>query len=254
MTENKWQREVEKVARRAVRDWPDVVEQEDLVQEIWVHILRSPATQESLTKMDDNDRYRTLHRIAQRIASKERDDFEVFTGNFRYSVGEVKELLVLGELAFQDRELGSSWSVGSVGTTGEHSDHTASSALDNLRQETVSKDLSSALESLRAANQDQYEALVARFVDGVVPGKHNKALGAMVSRALTSLTNRMNRAHKRQHVGELVPGKTLGDGPGTRKAISNAAAHVTSSRQWDGDYQHAVPHLRDNVSTPEVWD
>lgn len=249
----RWAKEIQKVARKAENDWPGVVEADDIFQEVFLHIIESPKTVEDLVEMDDSNRYRTLHKIAQRLASKARDDYDLFSGNFRYSVAEVEDLLKLGEYAFLAVGIESSWNVGDVVSMGgDHSDPVAGAALDGIRKEYLRKDLGSALEKMRRANQQYFDILVRKFVSqerGMDSTERSR-----LERALVELTNEMNHSHKQQHVGELVPYKSLGDGPGTRKAISNSTARYVSKEGYDSDYYPAPRHLRDNHIEKEVWE
>src|SRR5262245_39788515 len=123
-----WAKDIQKVARRASNDWPGVIEEEDLVQEIYLHILEAPGTERDLAGMGDNARYQTLNKIAQRITSRERDNVDRFSGNFRYSVDEVRALLgSVGDLSVPG--VGSSWKVGDgTKSGGGHADPTATAA------------------------------------------------------------------------------------------------------------------------------
>ena len=257
MTQNvieSWSKEIRKVARRAELEWPGIADAEDIEQEVYLHILERPGTQRDLAEMDDLSRYRTLHKIAQRIASNERTKLDRFHGNFKFSVDEVRSLLE----SLRDREkaeLGSSWSDQEyTASGGGHSDPTANMALENVRVSESQKQLAAAMKSLKHDNERQYDALIKRFVMGIYPERRTSSEYDLINRGLISVTNRMNNGHKRSHVGEPVPGKSLGDGPGTRKAISNSTARYLSKEGWDADYMPAPAHLRDNHIEPEVWD
>lgn len=249
-----WKKDLRKVARKVESDWPGVVEADDIVQEVCLHILERPGTQRDLSEMDPNSRYRTIHKIAQRIASQERDAYDVFSGKFRYSVDEVRKLLE--EPADPPTDgIGSGWSVGDqIRSGGEHSDQTGDQAVENIRVCERQKLLAESLAELKRDNERQFEALRSRFFDGTVPDRLDYATNKLIERALVSLTNRMNHAHKRKHAGEMVPGKSLGDGPGSRRAISNSAARFISKNSWDADYAPSPAFKRDNYIEPEVWD
>lgn len=249
----RWAKEIQKVARKAEKDWPGLVEADDIFQEVCIHILEAPGTQRDLAEMDDSRRYRTLHKIAQRLASKARDDYYLFSGSFRYSVAEVDELLKLGEYAFLAVGIESSWNVGDVVSMGgDHSDPTARAALDGIQKEYLRKDLRAALEKMQRSSRPYFDILVRKFVSqerGMDSTERSR-----LERALVELTNEMNHSHKQQHAGELVPYKSLGDGPGTRKAISNSTARYVSKEGYDSDYYPAPSHLRDNHIENEVWE
>ena len=239
-----WIKEIEKASRKAANDWPGVAEAEDIDQEVWVKILEAPGTQRDLAEMDDNARYQTLHKLAQRVASKERNDYSRFSGNFRYSVSEVRSLL---ESAGDPEasELGSSWSTGDYTRSGgEHSDPTADAALRNIQLSTSQKELAAALGDLKESNSRQYDALVQRFVEGKVPHRDDDSTVSLIKRGVVSVTNKMNHAHKRNH----------SEGTPIRKAISNSTARYLSKEGYDADYMPAPSHLRDNHIEKEVWE
>ncbi|MGZ6054502.1 MAG: hypothetical protein ACXWOV_02860 [Isosphaeraceae bacterium] len=252
-----WMKDIQRVARKAEVDWPDVVEADDVVQDTCVKILEAPGTVQDLAAMDKDSRYQTLHKIAQRIASQKRDDDAVFSGNFRYSVGEVEKLVKqvgrywngTGESPFTVSGLASSWSVGDVISTGrgDHSDPTSNAALDGIEKASMRKDLLTAFEKL---NPRYLDVIVRRHVNG--ERGFSEAEQKRIERALVELTHEMNHSYKRQHTGKLEPGNSLGDGPGTRRAISNSTARYFSKEGWDSDYMPAPSHLRDNHIEPEV--
>lgn len=254
-----WMKDIRKIARKVEYDWPGVVEADDIVQEVCLHILERPGTQRDLSEMDHNSRYRTIHKIAQRIASQERDAYDVFSGNFRYSVDEVERLVreagrFWGDEAgspFSPGSLSASWSVGDIVSTGrgEHSDPTADTALGNLQRESTREDFIAALGKL---NPGYLDVIVRRHVHGETG--MNSTERSRLERALVELTHEMNHARKRQHEGKFEPGKSLGDGPGSRRAISNSAARFISKDSWDADYFPAPGYLRNNSIEKEVWE
>jgi hypothetical protein len=253
-----WEADIRKVSKKAESDWPGVVRAEDLEQEVYLHILESPSTLRDLVAMNQTSRYRTLHKIAQRIASRERSDYELYSGNFRYSVGEVQSLL---ESAGDPERVatGSSWSVGgSPKGSGGHSDPTGSVGLSRVQLSESHKQLSEALASLQASNERQYDVLVERFVNGVVHGRSDMAASKMLERALISLTTRMNHAHKRKRMdiqsqATVQAYNTSGDGPGTRKPVRSSTARYITKESYDSDYTPAPTLQRDNHIEPEVW-
>ena len=262
-----WSNEIAKVSKKAETEWPNVLPAEDIAQEVYLHILESPKTLTDISDMDDVSRYRTLHKIAQRIVSKERNDYERFSGNFRFSVDEVKSLLE--EAADPDAEIGSSWKTGDYTSSGDGpSDPTAVAALDNIKVSHSRMLLSEALKDLSRSNELQYSALINRFVFQQVPASKDSASRMLIDRALHSITTKMNHLHKRNHTGVGVrynpltkrneddyrPGQTLGDGPGTRSVVSNSTARFLTKQSWDADYTPAPSQLRDNHIEPEVWD
>lgn len=214
-------KQIKRVARNVSSQWPGVVEPDDLEQMIWVHILERPGTQRDLDGMDEHSRYRTLSKLGHRVASQERADLDHFSGNFRYSVDEVKSVLSRGVLV-ED--------------------------IDGFDEAVF--DLMEALKVLVARSPQYADAITSRYADQVNPSGDAKVT---LSRALTSLTDEMNKSNKRQHTGVEQPNRSLGDGPGTRTVIPISAGRYLSKEGWDADYTPAPGHMRDNTSEPEVW-
>lgn len=221
-----WMKDIRRVARKAAFDWPGVVEAEDMVQDVVMHILERPGTVVDLEEMDSSSRYQTLHKIAQRIASKERVNHEHFSGNFRYSVKDVRRILSAGGLNGNTVRSGSSWS------SEEYISEIDAVADAALNTATEAADLERGLDHLAKVNSRYAELIRRRYAEGGdIPRSESMAL----SRAVTSLTEKMNHAHKRAHA----------DAPPMRKAIRNSAARGISSLDYEGDAFAPTP---DNYS------
>lgn len=250
---DEWLRAIKKVAKKAAYDWPGVSSADDIFQGVCLHILESPGTQRDLHDMNQIDRYRSLHKYAQRIASQERHGYARFVGNFRYSVDEVRVMLESWATLGVVQGLGSSWRTGDqTSSGGGHSDPTASEAFRRIEADARTEDLGLGLAALAESNEGQHQMIIRRYIheESGMGDADRKRL----QRALESLTTEMNKPHKRDPVGELVPGKSLGDGPGTRRVISNSTARYMSKEAWDADYIPAPAHLRDNAIEAEVWE
>ncbi|MCV7016768.1 hypothetical protein [Mycolicibacterium aichiense] len=206
--------EITKAARSVANQWPGVVEAEDIEQDIWEHILSRPNTLDALFHMEPNPRYQTISKIGHRIASKERDDYDYFTGNFRYSVNEVKRLLESGAIGGAEYTVQSGWSSEeNVSSGGEFEDAVTAS----ISMET---DLQHALARLKETTPQYHDILIRKYVN-----EEYLSTGAEKKRAtdaLKSLADNMNSSHKQQHVERP-------DGPGTRKLVSRAAAQAISA-------------------------
>jgi hypothetical protein len=157
--------DVRKAARIVAYQWPTIVEAEDVEQEIYVRLLSSPASVDKLLDdFDAKNRVSALISMGHQIAAKERTDYEVFSGNFRYSVNEVKKLLT-------NRKNG-------------------------IGKSTTGADLEAGMERLRQKNNTYHELIQRRYVLGErIEGSESSAL----SRALTALATHMNHYHKKQH-------------------------------------------------------
>lgn len=204
--------DVAKAAKSVAFQWPGIVEADDMEQSIWEHILESPSTMAALQRMENTPRYQTISKIGHRIASKERDDYDHFTGNFRYSVGEVKKLLGDGGLASK-----SSWKTDEYTTDGGEFEDVV------LLTVSMAEDLKRGMEKLQESSPQYHDILVRKYRDGeYVTG--TGAEHTRLTRAQTALTTAMNHGHKQQHAERP-------DGPGTRTVIKRSAAQSISGNQ-----------------------
>ncbi len=223
--------EVEKAAKTVAFKWPNVVSAEDMEQELYLHLLESPGSVEKLlNEFNDKDRLNAVVAIGHKIAGKEREDYEVFSGNFRYSVDEVKRLLVERGLLDEDHELGSSWSSKELISGGEFAD------LVNTKV-SADVDLKRGMAALRKSNSKYAEAIEGRYKEeekkkSTQPERTERYV---LSRALTALTKEMNRSFKEQQRDH--------DGPGSRKPVSAQKAHYKSKQNWDDESSEAVNRL-----------
>jgi hypothetical protein len=198
-----FEQQVRKAAKAVSFQWPDILTAEEAEQELWVKLMESHT---SITKLrdsfDDKQRLNALIQMGHQIANKLLTTEMVASGNFRYSVNTVKD--ILKDAAEQERDP-------------EAKKLTKSALLDMTR----------GMEALRDKNAGYAEAISTRYRDGVVPTAGTSA--TRLSRALTALTTCMNREHKRQH-------RHRDDGPGSRKAIRKSRALVLSALEWQGNY------------------
>ncbi len=225
--------EVEKAAKTVAFKWPNVVSADDMEQELYLHLLESPGSVEKLlNEFNDKDRLNAVVAIGHKIAGKERDDYEVFSGNFRYSVNEVKTLLEDRALHHESPELGSNWSVSEDFIQGgEFEDK----VINKLASET---DLRKGMKMLRAKNSKYAELVTRRYLLGEIPSENTPEAARArdtLSRALTALTKEMNRSFKEQQRDH--------DGPGSRKPVSAQKAHYKSKQNWDDESSEAVNRL-----------
>lgn len=187
---------ISKAARSVSFQWPTVVEEDDLVQEIRLHLWERPGSLAKVFGMDELARYRAVIGIGHQLASAERDDYDQYKGSYRYSVGEVKDLLKRGVLTVR--------------------------LYDGFHDATV--DLQLSLDQMKLRKPTYAAAIVSRYVDEIFPQDAEKV---RLSRALTALVDGMNRSNKRRF-------SERDDGPGTRRVISSAVARHISSVQYSG--------------------
>lgn len=173
---------VKAASRRASNNWYGLMEPDEIEQELWVEILESPATSGKLADSDPNHITDLLARMADRICIKERDAYEHFTGNYRYSVNEAKVLVE--EYFLRNGE--------------------------ELMIEIV--DVEVAYGQMTETNPNYAEAVFRKFALGepVDSGWERDRL----SRGLTKLTDLMNRNFKERE-------RDYRDGPGTKPRIPN---------------------------------
>lgn len=171
---------VKRAARSASNTWYGLLDPDEIEQELWLQIFESPATAGKLEGSDPDLVTDLLARMADRICIQERADYEHFTGNYRYSVNEVK---ALAELFFV--------------RTGEE-----------LLVDLV--DFEVGFELLTETNPHYAEVVFRRYALGEAPAE--KAQQHYLSKGLTKLTDHMNRHHKDRE-------REYRDGPGTKPRI-----------------------------------
>lgn len=151
--------EVRRAARTVAYKWPQITTEDDMVQDLSMRLLESPGSVDKLAEMLPAKRLSSLIRIGHQLASMQRDDYDVFTGKFIYSVDEVKTMLK----AITSRN--------------------RSKAFDSAYA-----DLSYGLDSLDEKNPEHVQAIQDRYVNEVTSGDR-----FVLRRAVQSLTTEMNR-------------------------------------------------------------
>ncbi|ALA48157.1 sigma-K factor [Mycobacterium phage Phlei] len=188
---------IKRAARSVAYQWPGVIDAEDVVQEIATRLWEHPESLLKIADMEPKAQYRAIVGMGHQIAKIERDRYDHFKCSYRYSVDEVKRVLNKGVLV-----------------------------KDVKGFDEAVFDLMEALEFLVVKTPQYADAILARYADGEDPT--SSAEKKMLSRALTSLANAMNASNRRRKAQR-------DDGPGSRKAITNAQAHTISSSQYDGE-------------------
>lgn len=183
-------RVVRRVARSVAFNWPVTVVGDDLEQELWLEILQKPSTLKALVEADPPLRYRLLVRLGHRSAGNARDTYEFFTGNFRYSVDDVKRLLLKGALD-----------------------------TDVVPDSSSGLDLEASLSALWETTPQYAEAITTRYSEKWESPESRSGQHAL-ERGLTALTDGMNRNSRARDAAHV--------GPGNRTVISNAAARAIS--------------------------
>lgn len=188
---------IQRAAKSVAFQWPGVVDEDDVYQDIWLRLAESDGSVEKILGMDGKAQYRAIVGIGHQLASGERSDLDHFKGSYSYSVYEVKDLLKMGILL---------------------DDPPAS-----FRAERV--DLVEALAALEKKTPQYAESVIERYFHSVIPAAN--AAEVRLSRALTSLTDEMNKVSRTRH-------SERDDGLGTRQILTSAQAFDVSGSDWDG--------------------
>ncbi|QDK03133.1 helix-turn-helix DNA binding protein [Mycobacterium phage SydNat] len=191
---------IRRAAKAVAFQWPGIVEQEDVEQEIWAHLLARESTLEKVSEMESRAQYRAIVGIGHQIASQERTDYDHYKGSYTYAVEDVKNLLKRGVLT---------------------------TAVEGFDAAVV--DLMEGLEKLVVKTPQYVEAIISRYADGEVPstksGKHR------LSRGLEALTKAMNQSAR-------VTFATRDDGPGTRSQVSTEDHYEGNEFDFDSFANH----------------
>lgn len=159
---------VRRAARSVEYNWPGTVCADDVEQELYVRLLElSDEALQEVTEQSYDGAVAAFRRMGNQIASQYAADYEEFTGNYRYSGDEVKELLARGHLVISD-----GMSV------------------------TERADLTTGMQEI----PEQYaDVLWQRFVEDENPDRRK------VSRAVLALTREMNRSFSRASIDHSGP-------------------------------------------------
>ncbi len=210
---------IKKAAKTVAFEWPGVVDEADVEQSLNLHLLERPnSIDKLLNEFDEKQRLNAIIQIGHQIAKQERIDYEHFSGNFRYSVDEVRQFLEDRALMNDDPALGSNWSVSdSFIDGGEFEDVVLTKCSSEI-------DLERGMTRLRKQNAKYADIITMRYLNEIPTAELNRPT---LSRALSALTNEMNRSYKQQL-------RDREEGPGTRRRMSRAAATAETVKAYDG--------------------
>lgn len=172
---------VKKAARSAENRWNHLLEADDIEQELWLFIMESPSVQNYLDTRSDGEIVNALSIQADNICSKERVDYDHFSGNFVYSPKDVRRLL---ENITQEERV--------------------------LDDEKIDFDI--ALEDLKDETPHYYDSIYSRYYMGY-EFEDNPAR-VRCQRAVDKLADLMNRKRSQRSAERT-------EGPGTRPTITN---------------------------------
>ena len=174
-----------KAARSALVAWKgNYGDEDDLVHDLWIWYLESPAVQKKLEGADAALSQTLIRKKAMNILKKLAVDSDLFDGRTVYSSDAVREAL-----------------------RGESSNNYLSDILPM------------AMTSLEKKNPRQAEAVKSRYLDGVVPPQDSSEK-KLLARAVKSLTERVNIIAITAGITRDENGNVLDrEGPGSRSAV-----------------------------------
>lgn len=171
---------VKQVAKETHLRWAKILPADDIEQELWLYILESPSVQEFLLKNENQRVKGPLTKKANSICSKERVDYDHFTGNYYYNTPEVSMLL-----------------------EGKVSGKTIPS--------DMSADLDLGLDALLEEHPQYFETIHDVYWERL--DYSDNARSKRKSRALTKLAELMNRKRSQREMDRT-------EGPGTKTKIT----------------------------------
>lgn len=191
--------DIKKAAEVVAKKWLQVTTEEDLFQDLILHFLESPGSLEKLSELEKDKRQAWIIRIGHQRASKARDEFSAFSGQFNYSSNEVRKLLESGVLTHRR----------------------------NAKFTASVTDLLTAMDLLKVKSAQYHQALVERYVDKV---KHPKGSPhyQRLYRAVDALTTRMNRLQRSETYDYLNGGRR-------RDGVTNSAAVGIMEANYQGE-------------------
>ena len=193
--------DIKKAAERVAKKWPQATTQDDLFQELVLHFLEAPGSLEKLANLSPEKRLARLVAIGHERASEARDTLDHFSGQFNYSVDEVRKLVERGAILHRVADF-----------------------------DAASIDLQASMDVLKKRNRDYWSVLVEVYVEGVRP-ERKSAREKVLERALDSLTTLMNRARATQQYEFTNGGRYRNN----QAAISQARLDYDGEGDYDGD-------------------
>lgn len=185
-------------ARRVSFQWPSVIEEDDLAQDVVLRLLDSPGALQRIETEDEISVKAFMVKVAHQVASDQMVDYDHFSGNYLYDTVEVRVLLE--EQA---------WLLKS----------------NKLSAEIM--DLKEAMKNLVKKNSGYYADLVNKYQHEIDYSDNTGK--SRIRRGVASLTEEMNWIGVRRR-------KDFIEGPGSRKAYTSKAGQVSATTDWQGDY------------------
>ncbi len=212
--------EIKRAAKTVALEWPDVIGPDDLEQEIWINLLESRGAIDQLVLLDLTVQRAYLRKIGRQIASRERDNYAVFSGQVQYSGEDVLKLLQNRGLHTWEDVVNTSVIVtNKMNEDNRTKIHKNSSRPDD---DTVDRiDLRDAMDRLKIRNSDYWAALMNFYLFGM-PVQDTRGRNR-IARARRALLDEMNRSWR-------IRWSERDGGPGSRSVINNGRAqYITRS-------------------------
>lgn len=186
---------IKRAANTVAYRWPGAVTADEMVQSLCVHFLERKGSLAKLAGMVSGERDASLNRVGHQIASAARDEYEQFSGQYVYSVDEVRKMLEKGKL------------------DGQLEGYIAATA-----------DLLLGFDQLSSTYR---EVLNTRYVYDEKPERNSPVYQQLV-RAVDELTIQMNRIR-------ISDNREYRNGGRKRQSVPNIEALAQSELDYDGE-------------------
>ncbi|MFF0745277.1 hypothetical protein ACFYVL_33250 [Streptomyces sp. NPDC004111] len=201
------------------KKFPGSVEADDLTQGVMERFIECENAARKLLDSGDVGGDRTIFKalliMANQVASAEVNRHRQFHGNFSYTTDHVRKLLASGLLIKAED-----------GNMFEAQLNALSTGRKSKKDFVTRVNVDDKIDLERGFGQltrGQREVIVRRYVDG---DTLNNVERRDLTRAVEALTIRMN--------GSAALNKADHDGPGSRRAITNASARAITGNSYDG--------------------
>jgi hypothetical protein len=174
------------VSRNVATRWPHSVEADDLEQDVMILLLERPNTWDLLADCDSKQRRQIVWMLCTQAASDAQVEYEHFSGQYNYSVSEVRSLLEEGVLTEQvDLHYEVEVNDPVIGVFQQP-------VVDPYWERAAIVDLKESLRILKWEKSPYATAITDRYVRGVTP-ERKSADEKRLERAVEKLTLKMNR-------------------------------------------------------------
>lgn len=85
--------ELHALSKQVSRNWPGVLDSEDIEQDVWIWILETWNGPQLLHGADEETRGKLIYWMANKTAKRHRNEHDLFSGNYYYSTDDVRAIL-----------------------------------------------------------------------------------------------------------------------------------------------------------------